>query len=104
MVNTDPWPFDQSRSCAVFVTQAVFAGKEPILHVTHDSDDHGWQFAGPTYNVPENARVLALAEVVRTDSSLLELSKLPVGGTLGDMQLKILGFANLSMISPQPSN
>jgi hypothetical protein len=73
------WPFDQPRNCAVIVTQEVFAGDEPILHVTQDADDHGWQFAGVTYSGAEKARVMSLAEVVQTDSSLFELSKLPVG-------------------------
>jgi hypothetical protein len=77
MVNTS-WPFDQPPTCAVFVTQEVFSGDEPILHVTHDADDHGWQFVGLTYSGPEKARVMSLAEVVPTDSSLFELSKLPV--------------------------
>jgi hypothetical protein len=79
MVSTDSWPFDQPRNCAVIVTGEVFARTEPILHVTHDSDDHGWQFAGLTYSGPEKAKVISLSEVVRMGSSLLELSKLPVG-------------------------
>ena len=78
MVNAS-WPFDQPRNCAVIVTQEVFSGDEPILHVTHGADDHGWQFAGLTYSGPEKAKVMSLAEVVQTDSSLLELSQLPIG-------------------------
>ena len=79
MVSVDAWPFDQPRNCAVIVTQEVFACTEPILHVTHDADDHGWQFAGLTYSGPEKARIISLLEVIRMDSSVLELSKLPVG-------------------------
>jgi hypothetical protein len=79
MLSTDSWPFDQPRNCAVIVTREVFDRTEPILHVTYDSDDDGWQFAGVTYSGPEHAKVMALHEVVRMDSSLLELSKLPVG-------------------------
>jgi hypothetical protein len=78
MVNSSR-PFDQPRNCAVIVTDEVFSGQEPILHVTHDADDHGWQFAGLTYSGPEKAKIMSLAEVVQTDSSLLKLSQLPIG-------------------------
>jgi len=40
-VSTDPWPFDQPRNCASFVTREVMDREESILSVTHDSDDHG---------------------------------------------------------------
>ncbi|MGH8094386.1 MAG: hypothetical protein ACREIF_13095 [Chthoniobacterales bacterium] len=73
------WPFDQPRDCAVIVTGEMFFGDEPVLHVTHDADDHGRQFAGLTYSGPEKAKIISLAEIGQTDSSLLELSKLPVG-------------------------
>jgi hypothetical protein len=46
MASAHAWPFDQPRNCAVFTTRQVLEGAEPILHVTHDSDDHGWQFLG----------------------------------------------------------
>ena len=73
------WPFDQPRNCAVFTTREVLEGDEPILHVTHDADDHGWQFIGLSAGSTENARTISLLEAVRMDSSVLELSKLPVG-------------------------
>lgn len=76
---TTSWPFDQLRNCVVIVAPEVFSRDEPILPVTHDVDDHGWQFAGLTDSGPEKARVMSLAEVVETDSPLFELCKLPVG-------------------------
>jgi hypothetical protein len=79
MVSTDPWPFDQPRNCASFVTREVMDREEPILLVTHDSDDHGWQFIGSSDGTPENARIIALHEAVALDPSVVELADLPPG-------------------------
>jgi hypothetical protein len=43
----------------VFITRQVLEGAEPILHVTHDSDDHGWQFFGREAR-EEDAKIIAL--------------------------------------------
>jgi hypothetical protein len=79
MMSADLWPFDQPRDYAVLVTREVLERSEPILHVTHDSDDHGWQFIGSTDGTPKNGRVIALHEVVELDPSVLQLADLPVG-------------------------
>ena len=42
----DDWPFDQRPDCAVISLREIVFESAPILHVTHDSDDHGWQFLG----------------------------------------------------------
>jgi hypothetical protein len=79
MVSANSWPFDQPRDCAVLVTREVLERTEPILRVTHDSDDHGWQFIGSSDGTPENGRVVALHEAVELDPSILQLADLPVG-------------------------
>ena len=79
MVNHAPWPFDQPRNCAVFVTREVMDREEPILLVTHDVDDHGWQFIGPPDGTAANARIIALSEAVQLDPSILQVADLPVG-------------------------
>ena len=38
------WPFDQPPNCAVFTLRRIAEGIDPILFVSHDLDDHGWQF------------------------------------------------------------
>jgi hypothetical protein len=63
----------------VFVTREVLEGAEPIVHVTHDSDDYSWQFIGSSDGTPENARIIALSEAVQLDPSVLALADLPVG-------------------------
>ena len=37
------WPFDQGPHVAVITVRSVLDG-DPILSVTHDEDDDGWQF------------------------------------------------------------
>lgn len=38
------WPFDQPRNCAAVFSKSVLDRSRPILHVSHDEDDHGWRF------------------------------------------------------------
>jgi hypothetical protein len=78
MVSADSWPFDQPHNCAVFTTRQVLDREEPILHVTHDSDDHGWQFHGSEARA-EDAKIIALEEAVELDPSVLQLADLPIG-------------------------
>ena len=78
-MKSDSWPFDQPKNCAVFTTREVLERIEPILHVTHDSDDHGWQFIGSSNGTRENAKIIALHEAVDLDPSILKLADLPVG-------------------------
>ena len=78
MVSAHSWPFDQPRNCAVFTTRKVLEGAEPILHVTHDFDDHGWQFLGGDAR-GEDAKIIALHEAVELDPSVLQLADLPSG-------------------------
>jgi len=73
------WPFDQPRDCAVLVTREVLNPAEPILHVTHDADDHGWQLIGFSDGTVENGRVISMQEAVELDPSVLQLADLPVG-------------------------
>jgi hypothetical protein len=79
MVTLDSWPFDQPRNCAVHTTREVLERAEPILHVTHDSDDHGWQFIGSSDGTLENGKIIALHEAVELDPSVLQLADLPIG-------------------------
>lgn len=75
----DDWPFDQPRNCATFTTRAVLDGSEPILFVSHDADDHGWQFIGRSGAVMADARVVTLEEMVCLDPTVLEVADLAPG-------------------------
>jgi hypothetical protein len=48
-IMAEPWPWDQRPDCAVITERAIVEDGAPILHVTHDLDDHGWQFLGGGY-------------------------------------------------------
>ena len=57
----------------------VMDREEPILLVSHDADDHGWQFIGSSDGTSENGRIILLSEAVELDPSVLQLADLPVG-------------------------
>jgi hypothetical protein len=75
----DAWPFDQPRDCATITMRQVLDGSEPILLVSHDSNDHGWQFIGSSDAAMDDARVVGLEEIVRLDPTILEVANLPPG-------------------------
>jgi hypothetical protein len=76
---TTDWPFDQPRNCAVLTLRSIVFGGAPILHVFHDADDHGWQFLGREDADEADAAVVALAEIVERDPSVLDVADLPPG-------------------------
>jgi hypothetical protein len=70
----DDWPFDQPRNSAALTRQQVPDGMEPILVVSHDLDDHGWQFIGSSDASLADARVVSLEEMVNLDPAILEVA------------------------------
>ena len=74
-----PWPFDQLPDCAVITLRSIVFGGEPILHVTHDEDDHGWQFLGAGDAEESDAAVVGLGEIVELDPSVLEVADIAPG-------------------------
>lgn len=80
MTTDERWPFDDPENLAVITTRQVTEGKAPILIVSHDEDDGGWQFLpghGPL--LEENARVVGLRRIWLLDPSVGELADLPLG-------------------------
>jgi hypothetical protein len=73
------WPFDQPRNCTSITMRQVLDGSEPILLVSHDADDHGWQFIGSTDANSEDGRVVGLGCIVDLDPTLLAIADLPPG-------------------------
>ena len=76
-----PWLFDQPRNCAVLTLRSIAFNGAPILLVAHDAEDHGWQFLGLDGAAEADATVVALEEIVRLDSSVLEVANLPPGSS-----------------------
>lgn len=73
------WNFVEPYNLGVFTTAKVLAG-EPILMVTHDRDDGGWQFLTGSTEAPDQGRRVPLLELVRRDPSLNEIGNLALGG------------------------
>src|SRR5262245_12378484 len=75
----DNWPFDQPPNCAVVSLRSIVFDGRPILFVSHDEDDHGWQFLDGGEPDVANAAVVALSEIVDLDPSVLAVADLQPG-------------------------
>jgi hypothetical protein len=73
------WPFEDPPNTAAITTRLVIEDGAPVLLVTHDLEDGGWQFLCGTTDDPEEARVVGLGHMCARDASLLELAELPEG-------------------------
>jgi hypothetical protein len=72
------WPFEASPRTTCLTTRHVLDGA-PVLHVTHDADDGGWQFMPGTEVTTDDAKVVGLGEMCKRDPTLRELADLPEG-------------------------
>lgn len=74
------WPFEDSKRVAVITLKEIIWDGKPILLVTHDEDDGGWQFLdGRDHPKEEDAAIVGLAEMMEHDPTLYELADLPLG-------------------------
>lgn len=73
------WPFDDPTNVATITTTKVLHENHPILLVTHDEEDGGWQFLCGTTNNAQDGRVVGLGCIYEQDSSVGELADLPLG-------------------------
>lgn len=71
--------FMEARNCGVFTTRQWVENQAPILRVVHDHDGD-WQFLTAEYE-QEDARLVALEQLVLKDPSLNELFNLDYGET-----------------------
>jgi hypothetical protein len=74
----DAWPFEDPPNTASVTTRQVLEGA-PVLLVTHDIEDGGWQFLCGTTDEPEDGRIVGLGGMLARDSSLGELADMPEG-------------------------
>jgi hypothetical protein len=75
----DEWPFDQPPNCAAFSLWQIVRGGVPILHVTHDNEDHGWQFLGWEDAEVGDVAIVSLSEILELDPSVRAVADLPPG-------------------------
>ena len=73
------WPFTDPENLLVFTLKRITRGESPILRVTHDEDDGGWQFLDGGEVSTEDASLFSLRTMTRIDPSVLELADLPPG-------------------------
>lgn len=57
----------------------VLDGSEPILLVSHDANDHGWQFIGISDASVTDGRVVCLEHIVQLDPTVCDVADLAPG-------------------------
>lgn len=74
----ESWPSADSPKTVSITTRQVLEGA-PVLLVTHDADDGGWQFLCGTTEDPADARIVGLGQMYRRDATLGQLADLREG-------------------------
>jgi hypothetical protein len=73
------WKFSEPLHTGVYTTNRIKDGEEPIIYVSHDSDDGAWQFHGPSESKSESAALVCFHHIVDKDASINQLHDLPRG-------------------------
>ncbi|RST49931.1 hypothetical protein [Variovorax sp. DXTD-1] len=73
------WPFDQPRNCATVYSKSVLDRSKPILVVSHDEDDHAWQFLDGISEELEDLAIAGLGHVLEIDPAIVQLADLAPG-------------------------
>ena len=73
-----PFQAEEEMNLGVITTSAVLAGA-PILLVSHDADDGGWQFLCGTTSDPADGRIVHVREILATDPTVVDVADLPPG-------------------------
>lgn len=73
------WPFDQPPNCATVVSNSIIEKRKPILYVSHDEDDHGWQFLDNESEELDDLCIVGLGHILELDASMAGLACLEPG-------------------------
>lgn len=73
--------FKEPDNTAVFTTKFVITDKKEITVVTHEKEDGAWQFFSEDDfdDYSKVAMIVGLGQIIKLDSSILELADMPVG-------------------------
>ncbi len=80
MLGSYMWPFDQPPNCATVVSNSIIEKRKPILYVSHDEDDHGWQFLDNESEELDDLCIVGLGHILEVDPSMAGLASLEPGG------------------------
>ena len=73
------FPFSDAKETAAFTCCHITEQGAPILYVSHDAEDGAWQFlCGGTHDF-DDARLVSLYEIWRSDKSVSLLAGMPCG-------------------------
>jgi hypothetical protein len=73
------WLFADPENLATITVRQIVVDGDPILRVSHDEDDGGWQFLTGGQVEMKDAMLVGLGEIVALDPSVIELADLPLG-------------------------
>ena len=73
------WPFVDPPNVAVLTIRQIMNRLSPILLVHHHEEDGAWEFLTVEAFDMADVIVVGLEEIVQMDSSVLQLSDLPLG-------------------------
>ena len=70
--------FKDAPNTRCFTCCHILDANKPILYVSHDEDGE-WQFLCGKKHVPEEARLVALSEIISRQKNVIDLSDLKYG-------------------------
>jgi hypothetical protein len=74
------WPFSDPENVAFITLKGNISREQPILLVTHDAEDGGWQFLdGSLEPKEENTAIVSLLGITKIDPTVRALADLPLG-------------------------
>jgi hypothetical protein len=76
----DEWPFSDPKNIVTFTVADIVEKRAPILLVSHDEEDGGWQFhTGGDLPPQKDWKLVCLSTIIAIDPSVRDLANLPLG-------------------------
>lgn len=75
----ETWLFRDPPDLAVVTTTQILDGGQPILLVSHELDDGGWQFLDGGIPEMEDVRVVSLYRILMLDPTIRSVASLSQG-------------------------
>ena len=79
LISVSDYQFEQPCDTACITCSHVLNDGAPVLFVTHDADDGGWQFLCGAEHDIEDATVIGMGSVIDLDPTLNGLHDMPEG-------------------------